>query len=1155
MRCRGCDHLSPAGSRFCEQCGSNLAEPASCPSCGAALRSGQRFCNQCGAALTAAAAPARASEATEAAPVPAAAPATEPAPEPRERRAPLPGHLADKVRGAAGGLEGERKLVTVLFADVMDSMQLAERTDPEDWQGIMDRFFAKLADGVHRFEGTVDKFTGDGIMAIFGAPIAHEDHARRACLAALHLRDELGAFAAELRRTHALNFLVRMGINSGEVVVGRIGDDLSLEYTAIGHTVGLAQRMESLAEPGKPYLTQGTADLVAGFMELRDLGEFRVKGATEPMSVYELAGIGSARGRLDLSRARGFSRFVGRAEEIAALEAALERALEGEGQAVGIVGEAGVGKSRLCHEFAERCRERGITVFEAQGQAHAQSVPFLPVLQVLRSYFGVEEEDSDQEAREKVAGRLLLLDEGFGDDLPLLFDFLAVPDPERQAPSVNPEARQRRLLGLVKRLVVANSRREPVVQLFEDLHWLDPGSAVFLGALLDAIPGTRHLTVLNFRPEYSAEWMRRSYYRQMPLAPLGPEAISELLRDLLGDDPSLNGLPDLIRERTAGNPFFIEEVVRELAEVGNLEGDKGAYRLVRPVEGATVPATVQTILAARIDRLAEREKSVLQAASVIGPEFPEPVLTRVVAANGDLDAALRGLVSAEFVYEAALYPEAEYAFKHPLTQEVAYGSQLSERRASTHAAVAQAIEELHPEGLDERAALLAHHYERAGEELEAARWHARAAQWAGYSGPAEAVQHWRRVRELAIALPQTPETVGLGNGSRIMILQFAWRLGLPDEEVAAVFEEGRALAERSGDDGSLSALLGMYATVRGLRGDVDEYVTLSSEAVEIAERLGEPALIVPPLAAASYALLTKGRYQEALERLERIIGLADENRTLGAGLGVGNPYAWAVAFRAFALAFLGRIGEAGEEVERGIELARRYGDDETRGWAHMLFVNIARLGGETDGVLAHATHAVEIAERIGDGFSRALAQQWLGVAHLIEGRPGEAAAAFERSLAIARERGTGLEYEPFCLSMLARAVLESDEADRALAYADQAVELAQGRGLEAIAGGCRRTRAQVLLRTGTGSDAQIEADLMWALDHNRLLGARGEETETRVGLAELARRRGDESGRRRELEEAHALASEMGAEGWAKRLEAELAAAAGARSGGDADHA
>jgi class 3 adenylate cyclase len=574
-----------------------------CPSCGTAHPPGTKYCDSCGQALVDAGAPSN-------------------APDPRSY---TPEHLAEKIRAGRAALEGERKQVTVLFADLMGSMELAEQSDPEDWRRIMDRFFSILCEGVHRFEGTVDKFTGDGVMALFGAPIAHEDHARRACYAALHLQRELAAYAAELRRAQGLSFSVRMGLNSGEVVVGAIGEDLGMEYTALGHTVGLAQRMEQLAAADKAYLSEHTASLVEGYFSLSDLGEFQVKGASGPLRVHELTGVGAAHGRLDVARARGFSRFVGRDEELRILENALEQAFAGQGQVIGIVGEPGVGKSRLCHEFAERRRAKGIPIYHLAGQAHAKSVPLLPVLQLLRAFFEIGERDSDRTARERIAGKLLLLDESFAEDLPLIFDFLAVPDPLRPPPRIDPEARQRRLLGLMKRLSRAESAREPGVAMFEDLHWLDPASEVFLANHVEAVQGMRGLTVLNFRPEYQAPWMSRSYYRQIALAPLGAEAIEELLADLLGADPSLDGLSELISERTEGNPFFIEELVRSLVEAGSLEGERGAYRLVRPVEAAGVPASVQTVLAARIDRLGRREKAVLQAAAVIGKEFSEPV--------------------------------------------------------------------------------------------------------------------------------------------------------------------------------------------------------------------------------------------------------------------------------------------------------------------------------------------------------------------------------------------------------------------------------------------------------------------------------------------------------------------------------------------------
>src|SRR6059036_1623251 len=607
-----------------------------------------------------------------------------------------PHHLAEKILTSRVALEGERKQVTVLFADVKGSMDLAEQVDPEEWHKILDRFFTILADGVHRFEGTVNQYTGDGIMALFGAPIAHEDHGQRACYAALHLQRELRRYADEVRLEHGLGFSVRMGLNSGEVVVGKIGDDLRMDYTALGQSVGLAQRMEQMADPGKALLTGHTARLVSGYFQLRDLGETRIKGLSDPLHVFELEGVGRMRTRLDASHARGFSRFVGRQSEMAALEAALERVTAGNAQVIGVVADAGTGKSRLCYEFAERCRAREIAVYEAHGVAHGKAVPLLPVLEFWRDYFGITEHDTARAVRDKIAGRMLLLDETLAEGLSLMFDFLGVLDPERPAPPLGPEARQRQLLDLIRRLARARSAREPALVLYEDLHWFDHASEEYIeNVVVEIAPGNRTLLLLNFRPEYHAAWMQRSYYQQLPLLPLGAEAIAELFADLLGSDPSLHRLRELVQERTGGNPFFIEEIVQSLIETGVVAGARGGYRLVTPAEEVGLPATVQSVLAARIDRLPEREKRVLQTASVIGKNFSEPILRRVAELNGgDLSAALHALTSAEFLYQEALYPEAEYTFKHPLTQEVAYRSQLAERRVRIHAAVARAIGEL-----------------------------------------------------------------------------------------------------------------------------------------------------------------------------------------------------------------------------------------------------------------------------------------------------------------------------------------------------------------------------------------------------------------------------------------------------------------------------
>ena len=1128
LNCPSCGHPNRDGARFCADCGTSLIAPISCAQCGAENPAEAKFCDNCGQALRAQPGP----------PDPAPAAAAHHA----DPRSYTPSHLAKKILGSRRALEGERKQVTVLFADVMGSMELAERTDPEAWRRLMDSFFAILSEGIHRFEGTVDKFTGDGIMALFGAPIAHEDHAQRACYAALHLQGELAAYAAELRRSEGVNFSVRIGINSGEVVVGSIGENLGMDYTAVGHTVGLAQRMEQLAEPGKSYLTSHTAALVAGYLVIEDLGEFEVKGSSEPLRVHELKGVGSARGRLDISRARGFSRFVGRGREMELLEEALGKALAGEAQIVGIVGEPGVGKSRLCHEFAERHRARGLPVYHAAGQAHATSVPLVPVLQLMRTYFEISEQDSDQTARERIAGKLLLLDDSFVEVLPLVFDFLAVADPERPSPRMDPEARQRQLLDFTKRMIHAQGGREPGINLFEDLHWLDPASDIFLANHVAATQGTSSLTIVNFRPEYTASWMSEPYYHQVELTPLGAEAIDELLNHLLGSDPSLDGLPQLIRERTAGNPFFIEELVQSLVEAGNLVGEDGAYRLAAPIEHAAVPASVQSVLAARIDRLPEREKAVLQAAAVIGKEFLEPVLSRVADLDPlELDESLRELVAGDFVFEQEIFPETLYAFKHPLTHEVAYRSQLGERRGRLHAATAQAIAEQYPDRLEERSAMLAQHWEAAGETLEAARWHARAGAWSGTSAPHQSLEHWSHVRRLADSLPPSEEATMLGLTARIFWLQFAWRLSTSREEAETVYQEGERMASQAGDLRSRALLLALYGALRGFSdGEPYEQARLGREAVALAEEVGDPTLYLS-VSINAYPLFVVGELREGVAILERAIELADGDPTMGAGIAVGCPLAHGLIFKGGLISAMGRVAEARGLLEQGMDMAREHGDLELVGWGHMWSTWYAYVMGDSEAAQAHAHGSLEIAERIGDVFSRTWAWYWVGLAALMRGEWSRAKEALERATALARERRTAMEGEGFRLAALAFAHVGLGELEVARALAREAVDTA--RAVSAVGSEIFAILALAdaeLASAGAIAEGELADELERALELIARSAMLAFEPMVRVKVAELERRRGDEDGRDRELRTAKRLFEELGSEARAAEVAAEL---------------
>ena len=1136
VTCPTCGHPNRETARFCGECAAPLVRERICPTCSTVNPPSQKFCDDCGSSL-APSTKLKVESQTGSALTTNNLTTNNLAP-----RAYTPKHLADKILQSKSALEGERKQVTVLFADVKGSMALAEQVDPEEWHNLLDQFFQILADGVHRFEGTVNQYTGDGIMALFGAPIAHEDHAQRACFAALHLRDTLREFAHDVKRRHGLDFATRIGINSGEVVVGRIGDDLRMDYTAQGHMVGLAQRMEALASAGSIYLSEHTAKLAQLYFGLEDLGKFTLKGVSEPMRVYELTGIGSARTRFDLSRARGLVRFVGRDAEVRTLEAAIERTRRGEGQVLGIVADAGTGKSRLCFEFAEHCRAQGVTVMEGRCVAHGKNLPLLPVLEVIRGYFGIEDGDAERVVREKIAGRLLLLDDTYRDELPLLFEFLGAPDADRPAPVLPPEARQRRLFSVLRRLTQSGgaSGQEVGLVWFEDLHWIDPASEAWLEEWVNATLGGRTMLLLNFRPEYRAGWMQRAHYQQLALAPLTAEAIQELIVDLIGTHPSTDGLAQRIHVHTGGNPFFAEEVVQTLIESGQLTGTRGAYRLDGAVKRLEVPPTVQALLAARIDRLGEREKRVLQSASVIGKEFAEPVLAAVVELPGrELAEALARLQSGEFVHERSLYPVAEYSFKHPLTQAVAQDSLLGERRRALHAAVAGAIEAAGGD-LDEKAALLAHHWDAAAEAQPAAQWHRRAAEWIAGSNSEEATRHWQRVRALADGIADPALAIELGDRSCQMLIEHAWRLGLSEEAAEDLLREGEAWARKRNDPGSLASLYsGASMLVSIGLGQAKRGQAFAQEALRLARIAGDEPLIFMNELRVSLASQYAGDLRVARSATEA--ATAHEFAVMDAAsplLGY-DASAYAPGQRGEVAQQEGRLEESLRWFERGIDRARARGATEVLCWNLGFGTETWLAAGDLARATSMAREALEIGERLGNPTSRALGECALCRVRVHEGDIDAAASLAEQWVESAR---SGVKmHVPWAMSTLAVLRGARGERDAARRLAREALACAETGGF--LLGQLWSELALARIHLSDETPAACAEAVVWL--------ARAEQTLETTGFfarlpdllelrAELARQRGDAAGREAALREALRVYQENGAAPHAERIAREL---------------
>src|SRR2546426_358063 len=913
--------------------------PVSCRSCGHENPAGARFCNDCGAHL--------------------AAPTITPEP-----RSYTPRHLVEKILASQNALRGERKLVTVLFADVVRSMELAERVDPEEWHRLLDRLFRILAGGVHRYEGTINQYTGDGIMALFGAPIAHEDHAQRACAAALDLAREVGALAEDVRRESGLEFAVRMGLNSGEVVVGRIGDDLRMDYTAQGHVVGLAARAQQLAPPGSITVTEQTARLAAGFFDFRDGGDWSLRGAGVPVRVCGLRGPGQIRGGFESSRARGFSRFVGRERELALLERALRETQSGRPKVVLVTAEPGAGKSRLCHEFVERAR--GVTLHYARALSHGRMLPFHVIVALARSLFGVGEGASPSDVRDAVRRGLR---NAQPDPIALDFwlDLLGVSDHVPAPSGPDPEARRTRLFRSLLDLIQARARRELTLLWVDDLQSLDPTSEVALEMLTERLlapesAGSRILLLATTRPEYRPRWSSR--VEDLSLAPLGLQECRTLLDDWLGSDDMLVPLRARIEARARGNPLFVEEMIRSLVERGVLRGERGAYGLAAPIEEITLPETVQAVLASRIDRLSDRANDLLTMHS----------------------------------------------------SEVA-----------THAA------------------LLAHHFDEAGEHLEAARWHEQAGRRVARSDPADGVRHCRRVTTLLAAVPESRETLMLELTSRIALLEIGRIAGIEEREARGLFEEARAVAERLQDKAGHAFLLTSYGRLCGLAGDVGQYLACAERATEFAE--GSDAVFEFEMRSVlAHAQLAVGRLAPARATAERALTEVAQVAGLREAFGRSTAPGLCRVWWALASAHLGRTAEAeaaleallAEESERALQAL--YG-------THAILCEVLRLRGDLPGALAHGRRAVELAEERGSVFSRVEAAAFLGAAKLADGDLTAATSVLERALALARNRRTALWYEPRILATLADANLAAGDRWEARALLSEARELVdRGRG-------------------------------------------------------------------------------------------------------------
>src|SRR6201993_2986804 len=862
-----------------------------------------------------------------------------------------------------GNTRAEYKQVTILFADVVHSMDIAAAVGAERLREIMADVADRCAAVVKRYGGTVDKFTGDGIMAVFGAPVALEDHAVRACLAALGIQKETAQLTADVKDRDGIDLRLRAGLNSGQVIAGEIGSG-SFGYTTIGEQVGMAQRMESVAPSGGVMLSDSTARLVENAATLGESDLVEIKGADKPVAARRLLGMGEEH----RAARHAESNLVGRRWELSAVEGLLDRAMDGHGAVVGVVGSPGIGKSRLAREVSAMAAARGVEVFTAFCESHAVDIAFHVVARLLRAAFGVRGLDAPA-ARDRVRSRVPDADR---EDLLLFDDLLGIADPDTELPKIDPDARRRRLTALVNAASLA--RESPAVYVIEDTHWIDEVSESMLADFLTVIPQTASLVLITYRPEYSGSLSRVSGAQSIALAPLSNTETTALVTDLLGPDPSTTKIAALVAERAAGNPFFAEEMVRDLVERGVLQRTGSSYVSIADVGEVSMPATVQATIAARIDRLNPGAKRTLSAAAVIGSRFSRDLLETL-----GIEPVLGDLVGGQFIDQVTFTADPAYVFHHPLIRTVAYESQLKSGRAELHRRVAAAIEAREPESADENAALIAENLEAAGDGHAAYGWHMRAATGATNRDIAAARLSWERAQKIADALPAAdPNRTAMRITPRTMLCATAYRVHM--NVAGAPFDELRELCAAAGDKASLAIAMAGLVTDHAFQGRVREASQLASEAWTLAESIGDPSLTVGLSFPMIYAKIHNAEWTDVLRWSQRVIDLADGDPARGNFI-IGSPLALAFASRAMAGWCLGRPGWR-DDQQHALAMARSADPMSYATVVTYVYFPGIPCGAPRadDSAMREIEDALRIAERSGDDHPMWIARMTLGVA-------------------------------------------------------------------------------------------------------------------------------------------------------------------------------
>jgi predicted ATPase/class 3 adenylate cyclase len=1142
MICSHCHSECAQDAVFCDECGAPL--DAICPYCHESNRPSAKFCKKCGERLEAE--PASISETTS---------------EPAFGKTVVPKHLAEKILASRRFIEGERKQVTVLFADIRGSTSLIEKLDPEEVRKHFDPILHVMMDAVHRYEGTVNQVLGDGIMALFGAPLAHEDHAVRACYAALAMQDGMRRYADKLTAKHdALK--IGIGINSGEVVVRSITNDLNIDYAALGHTTHLAARMEELAGGGSIMLTADTLREVEGFVEVHPLGALQVKGFSSSVEVFELVGATGARNRLQAAAARGLSTFVGRRAEIDAFQRFTAQADSGRGQVLALVGEAGMGKSRLVREFIQQYLPSGWKVMEASSVSYGKATPFFPVTEMLRNYFQISIGEESPSIQAKIVAQMLDLDGGLCDATPPILALMDVmpqvetrnlDDGRRHLDghprvveaiavfnSLEPQAKRSQIFQALRHLLLRESERQPLLVVFEDLHWIDSETQSFLDVLVECLPLAQIYLLVNYRPGYTHTWASKDYYDRVRVDPLSSAGANELVESLLGNHEDLTSLKELLIKRTEGNPFFVEEIVRSLAETGVLIGTRGAYRAGATVESIRIPSTVRTVLADRVDRLPSVEKQLLQTAAVIGVIVPFNLLRTVTGLpETQLSEYIADLQASEFLYESNLFPELEYTFKHALTNEVVYNALLHERRTALHANIVDALEEMARDNPAEHYEALAHHAFQSELWEKAVRYLQRAgAKAMSRSAFLEAAADCERALAALTHLPESQERLVQQIDLHLEARNVLFLLG-DSARVSEHLHSAETLVQTLGDEQRTARVLNFLNGYYGLAGDPERAIEIGRRTLALTATGNDPALGAVAQYYTGVAYKQMGQYGPAIEILRRGIRSVDGDLRHER---FGTAAVLSVTCRSHLVQCLAAIGQFSEGVchaEEGIRIAEEA--NHAVGLIHILCsLGVLHLTkGDLDRAISTLERGLDICRSANIPVYVPLVSSRLGLAYANSGRISEAIPYLERGVEDFASAGR-VAFLSLSIIWLSEGYLLSGRVEEAHAQAQRALDLSRKHREQGHAAWGLKLLGDIALRHDPLEAAEAETCYRQALAVSEELGVRPLQAHCYFGLGHVHAALGSLDQARRELSAAVDLYRSMDMTNWMPRVESAL---------------